>query len=53
MTCSTPDCHMQGTWRVTHKADPKLTNVVLVVCVNCALIAGKLGSTIARIGGET
>ena len=50
MMCSTPDCFGQGTWTAVHPKDPKLTNVALVVCVNCAIIAGKLGAVIHRTG---
>jgi len=50
MMCSTPDCFGQGTWTARHPKDPKLTNVSLVVCVNCAIIGGKLGAKIRRTG---
>jgi hypothetical protein len=43
---------MQGTWKVIDNRDPKLENVVLVTCVNCALLAGRLGCDIHRIGGD-
>lgn len=52
MRCSTPECYMKGTWKVTHPKDPKLLNTVLVVCIGCAVTAGKMGADIHRIGGD-